>query len=121
VRAIRADTPAPACRDGRRTCDLGRNAALLQCGKDQIGIDRLEHEARQSGRVRPQIGALGFVARQIAEQLEIVFTEDRKIVARAQRVMTALGQLKAEPGILRGGLIQLAHHVDDDVIENRPD
>src|SRR5262245_11728130 len=71
--------------------------------------------------MRPQIGAHGLAPGKVAKQLEVVLAEDREIIARSKRMMTALCERKPEPLILCRGFIELAHHVDHHVIEDRTD
>jgi hypothetical protein len=66
----------------------------------------------------PEIGALGIASGFEAEQLQIVFTEDRQMVAGPERVVTALAELKPEPAISCRGAIEFPEDIDDSVIQN---
>jgi hypothetical protein len=82
-----------------------------------LGIIGFEHQAVEADRERLYFSA-GRAAGPEAEQFEIIGREHRQMVARAECVMAARRQPKAELREPPRRHVDAVAHVDDDVVED---
>jgi hypothetical protein len=65
----------------------------------------------------PEIRPLGLTSRFEAEKLKIILAEDRQMIARAESVVSALGELKAQTRVLIGHFVEFTENIDNRMIE----
>ena len=87
-------------------------------GVHGIGVFGLEHEAVEPDRERRQLGPVAAGAGAEAEQLKIIGREHREMVHRAERVVAARRQPKAEAREDRLRLVHAVAHIDHDMVKH---
>ena len=123
IKAGRAETRVPRqavqCHRTREGLNrLDRQASGKCMPINALGIIGLEHQPVEPDRKRLDFST-GRAAGPEAEQFQVIGDEHRQMVARAERVMAARRQLKAELRETLRRLVDTVAYVDDDMVEDR--